>query len=69
MKNVTGKTWRAVAIVATLVLMTSTSFGQTRNPVLEYCTGTWCQWCPCGEDVIKDDILPAIPNAIIRYPK
>jgi len=21
-----------------------------KNVVLEYCTGTWCQWCPCGED-------------------
>jgi hypothetical protein len=21
-----------------------------RNVVLEYCTGTWCQWCPCGKE-------------------
>jgi hypothetical protein len=20
-----------------------------RNLLLEYCTGTWCQWCPCGK--------------------
>jgi len=40
--------------------------GQTqRNPVLEFCTGTWCQWCPCGDDMILDNILPNIPNAII----
>lgn len=38
---------------------------QTRNPVLEFCTGTWCQWCPCGHDVIENDIMPALPNAII----
>ncbi len=36
-----------------------------RNPVLEYCTGTWCQWCPCAEDIIENTILPNIPNAII----
>ena len=22
------------------------------NTVLEYCTGTWCQYCPCGHTVI-----------------
>ena len=21
-----------------------------RNAVLEFCTGTWCQWCPCGDN-------------------
>ncbi len=24
-----------------------------RNAVLEYCTGTWCQWCPCGEHEVE----------------
>ncbi len=38
-----------------------------RNPVIEACTGTWCQWCPCGHDII-DNILLAMPNAIaIEY--
>ncbi|MBE0570637.1 MAG: Omp28-related outer membrane protein [Ignavibacteriaceae bacterium] len=36
---------------------------QQRNPVLEYCTGTWCQWCPCGHMVIEQ-IKSSIPNAI-----
>ncbi len=36
---------------------------QQRNPVLEYCTGTWCQWCPCGHLVIEQ-IKSSIPNAI-----
>lgn len=36
-----------------------------KNPVLEFCTGTWCQWCPCGHTVIHHDVLPQIPNAII----
>jgi hypothetical protein len=21
-----------------------------RRVILEFCTGTWCQWCPCGDD-------------------
>ena len=30
------------------------TFAQTGfNAVLEYCTGTWCQYCPCGETVIE----------------
>ncbi len=38
-----------------------------RNPVIEACTGTWCQYCPCGHDVI-DNILVTMPNAIaIEY--
>lgn len=36
-----------------------------RNPVLEYCTGTWCQWCPCGHTIISENILRTYPNAII----
>jgi hypothetical protein len=36
-----------------------------RNPVLEYCTGTWCVYCPQGHTIIQNDILPNIPNAII----
>ena len=25
-----------------------------RNLALEYCTGTWCQWCPCGESALHE---------------
>ena len=25
-----------------------------RNVLIEYCTGTWCQWCPCGKGRILD---------------
>jgi hypothetical protein len=40
-------------------------FAQTqRNPVLEECTGTWCQWCPCGHTIMAQ-IKAAIPNAIM----
>jgi hypothetical protein len=44
----------------------SDGYGQNlRNPVLEFCTGTWCQWCPCGDSTVINSILPNIPNAII----
>ena len=41
------------------------SFTQTqRNPVLEEVTGTWCQWCPCGHNVMAS-IKADMPNAIM----
>ncbi|MEO8664676.1 MAG: Omp28-related outer membrane protein [Ignavibacteria bacterium] len=35
-----------------------------RNIVLEYCTGTWCQWCPCGDDEVHN-LKTAYPNSVI----
>lgn len=49
-----------------ILLFVIQSFAQTlRNPVLEYCTGAWCQWCPCGHTIISQQITPAIPNAVV----
>lgn len=36
----------------------------TNNVVLEYCTGTWCQWCPCGHTIVHD-ILMNYPNTVV----
>jgi hypothetical protein len=55
-----------MAVMCGLVcVMVAFANGQTRRPVLEYCTGTWCQYCPCGHDIIRNTILPNIPDAII----
>ena len=56
-----------VGIIVMSMLVNSSVQGQStlRNPVLEFCTGTWCQWCPCGDSTVINQILPAIPNAII----
>ena len=35
-----------------------------RNIVLEYCTGTWCQWCPCGDDEALH-LETVYPNSVI----
>lgn len=37
---------------------------QSNNVVLEYCTGTWCQWCPCGHSNVHD-ILVNYPNTVV----
>ncbi len=35
-----------------------------RNVVLEFCTGTWCQWCPCGDDEARH-LAVTYPNSVI----
>ncbi len=35
-----------------------------KNVVVEYCTGTWCQWCPCGETELHS-LEGYLPNAVI----
>ncbi len=47
------------AITNTLIVSSS-----PRNIVLEYCTGTWCQWCPCGDDQVRN-LKAAYPNSVI----
>ena len=35
-----------------------------RNAVLEFCTGTWCQWCPCGDDEARH-LEEVYPNSVL----
>lgn len=37
------------------------------NTVLEYCTGTWCQWCPCGHTIIQDILLNNPNTMVLAY--
>jgi hypothetical protein len=42
-----------------------TAFSQSgMNALLEYCTGTWCPWCPCGDD-IAHNIQAVRPNTMV----
>ena len=66
MKNKLRNLAIIVSIVISVIAFSQDIFAQTqRNPVLEYCTGTWCVYCPQGHAVIANTILPNIPNAII----
>ncbi len=40
------------------------SFSDPNNVLLEYCTGAWCGYCPCGHDVLHD-ILLNYPNTVV----
>ena len=47
-----------------ILLFTAFTYAQTNNVLVEFCTGTWCQWCPCG-DAAADSILVYHPDALI----
>lgn len=65
MKNKLQNLAIIVSIVISSISLSQNIFAQTqRNPVLEECTGTWCQWCPCGHDIMEQ-ILATMPNAIL----
>jgi len=49
--------------VLSISFIPKNSYSQN-NVVLEYCTGTWCQWCPCGHEII-DAILVNYPNTMV----
>lgn len=54
-----------VSIAVSAIVFSQELFAQTqRNPVLEECTGTWCQWCPCGHTIMAQ-IKAQFPNAIM----
>lgn len=58
-----------ITVLSVLVLMLAINVNESKsqtgfNTVVEYCTGTWCQWCPCGHDII-DQILLNYPETVV----
>ncbi len=52
-----------VSLIFVMGNISKTSAQTERNPLLEFCTGTWCQWCPCGDFTIET-LQAANPNLI-----
>jgi hypothetical protein len=44
--------------------VTNNSYSEPRRVLLEFCTGTWCQWCPCG-DWAAEQILTTYPGTMV----
>lgn len=53
-----------IALFSLLGLVPNNNAQTGFNTVIEYCTGTWCQWCPCGHTIIND-ILQNYPNTMV----
>jgi hypothetical protein len=51
-------------LVITILFIADNSYSAPRNVLLEYSTGTWCQYCPCG-DSTAGSILSIYPNTVV----
>jgi hypothetical protein len=54
----------AVSIILGVSASNSYSTPTGFNTLLEFCTGTWCGYCPCG-DITADALLVNFPNTMI----
>ncbi len=36
-----------------------------RRVLMEYCTGQWCGYCPCGHQIINQNIIPTYPSTVV----
>ncbi|KXK41093.1 MAG: Cytochrome c554 [Chlorobi bacterium OLB5] len=53
-----------ILFVLALVISVTKLNAEPRRMVLEFCTGTWCGWCPCGHQA-AEQILTQYPNTIV----
>src|ERR1051326_8489893 len=52
------------AIAAVLCFSPNINAQTGYNATIEYCTGTWCQWCPCADNNIHNT-LQYYPNTMV----
>lgn len=58
---------KKILIILFFFFITVSLQSQTNRILFEGCTGTWCQWCPCGHQVLAD-LLVTNPTMIpIEY--
>lgn len=53
----------SVSIFLLNLFFISNSYSGQRNVLIEYCTGTWCGWCPCGHQALET-INASFPRTI-----
>lgn len=51
-------------IIAAVFVFRADLYAQSNNVLLEFSTGTWCQWCPCGDNAVEN-ILQNFPNTMV----
>jgi hypothetical protein len=54
-------------VVLTVILLFNiqNSFSEPRKVLLEFSTGTWCGYCPCGDSIIEHVLLPLYPQSVV----
>lgn len=54
-----------ITLISLIILLDNLElYSGQRNLVIEFSTGTWCSFCPCGER-IADSILIMYPNTLV----
>jgi hypothetical protein len=53
-----------LAFTCSVLLNPQKTFPQSNDVLLEFCTGTWCTWCPCGHQ-IAEQIQTAHPYTLV----
>ncbi len=51
--------------LALMIFLLSSANSDPRRVLLEFSTGTWCGYCPCGDSIIEKLILPVHPQTIV----
>jgi len=61
--------YRILPIIITITLLAGLINMQVgaepRRVLLEFSTGTWCGYCPCGDSIIEHFILPVHPQTVV----
>lgn len=54
-----------ISIFFLTTLITDDAEASPRRVLVEFSTGTWCGYCPCGDSIISHFILPQYPQTIV----
>ncbi len=55
----------ALTLVLFIFLISSPAQSGPRRVLLEFSTGTWCGYCPCGDSIIEHNILTQYPQTVV----
>lgn len=53
------------ALIFITALLSSHSYSGPRRVLIEFSTGTWCGYCPCGDSIIEHNILTQYPQTVV----
>lgn len=55
----------ALTLFLFIFLISPTAHSGPRRVLLEFSTGTWCGYCPCGDSIIEHNILTQYPQTVV----
>lgn len=52
-------------ILLLVFILFNNSYSDPRRVLIEFCTGTWCQYCPCADSILEKIILVQRPQTVV----